>query len=75
MEGPNHTSVALWFPVPTVIDQGRKRYAGSPGPVVIRDEVEIFIPTCLRLLFNYAEYLVHRRAPLVQVSMAVPEVG
>lgn len=64
----NHTSVALWFTVPIVVDQGRKRDAGGSSPVIVRNEVESFIPTCLRLFLNYAEYLVDRRVPLVQVS-------
>ena len=74
MMGSNHASVALWFAIPTIVDQGRKRHSRSPSPVVVRDEVEIFIPTCLRLFFDYAEYLVDGRVPLTQVSAAVPEV-
>lgn len=71
----NHASVALWFAIPVVVDQGRQRYARSPSPIVVRDEVEIFVPTCLRLFFDYADYLVDRRVPLVRVSTIMPEVG
>lgn len=69
-----HTGIALWFTVPIIVDQGRERHAGSPSPVIIRDEVEIFVPTCLRLLLDYPKYLVDRRVPLVQINM-VPEEG
>jgi hypothetical protein len=67
----DHTSAALRFAVPTVVDQGRKGYTGGSSPVIVRNEVEILIPTCLRLLLNHAEYLVDRRVPLVQVSNTV----
>lgn len=72
MMGSNYASVALWFAIPAIIDQGRKRHSRSPSPVVVRDEVIIFIPTCLRLLFDHTEDLVDRRVPLAQVNTAVP---
>ena len=72
MMGSNHTGVGLGFSISIVVDQGRKRHARGPSPVVVRDEVIIFIPTCLRLLFDHTEDLVDRRVPLAQVNTAVP---
>jgi len=75
MVSSDHTGVALWFTIPIVVDQGRKRHARGPSPVVVRDEVIIFVPTCLRLSFDHTEDLADCRVPLVQVSTAVPGSG
>jgi len=75
MVGSNHTGVALWFTIPIVVDQRRKRHARGSSPVVVRDEVIVLIPTRLRLLFDHTEDLVDRRVPLVQVNTVVPGSG
>lgn len=59
----NHTSVGFRLTITIVINRWRERSARGTSPVVVRNEIVIFVPTSLRLLVDDSEDLVNSIIP------------